>query len=78
MSSSAPGWSFGRVFGLHGSGSEGSKDEEEEEEEEEEDDAMASSGGDLSLSLILGFLRQQALAEHVVAIFFCLFFLSLL
>jgi hypothetical protein len=38
MSNSAPGWSFGRVFGLHGSGSAGSKEEETDEE------AMAISG----------------------------------
>ena len=52
MSSSAPGGSLGRVFGLHGNGSDGSKeevvdredegDEEEEEEEDEEKEAMAA------------------------------------
>ena len=39
MSSSAPGGSFGRVFGLHGKGSDGRRDFDEEEEE-----AMAVSG----------------------------------
>ena len=43
MSSSAPGGSLGRVFGLHGNGSDGSKEEvdvegEDEEEDDEEDD----------------------------------------
>ena len=40
---------MGRVFGLHGNGSDGSRekvvdreDEEEEEEEDEEDEAMAA------------------------------------
>ena len=32
MSSSAPGGSLGRVFGLHGNGSDGSKEIEEEKE----------------------------------------------
>ena len=47
MSSSAPGGSFGRLFGLHGKGSEGRREvdkEEEEEEEEDEEEAMAVSG----------------------------------
>ena len=38
MSSSAPGGSFGRVFGLHGNGSDGSKEEEVEDEEEDDDE----------------------------------------
>ena len=46
MSSSAPGGSLGRVFGLHGNGSDGSKekvvDREEDEEEEDEEEAMAA------------------------------------
>jgi hypothetical protein len=46
MSSSAPGWSFGRVFGRHGKGLEGSNDDEVEEE------AMAAEkGGELELEL---------------------------
>jgi hypothetical protein len=42
MSSSAPGWICGRLFGLHCSGSEGSKEVEGLYEE-----AMAESGGEL-------------------------------
>jgi hypothetical protein len=45
MSSSAPGGILGRVFGLHWSGSEGSKDTDADEE------AMAVSGGELELEL---------------------------
>ena len=54
MSISAPGGSFGRVLGLHGKGSDGSKetvvDEEEvdvevDEEEDEEEAMVAAAGG---------------------------------
>ena len=38
MSSKAPGGSFGRVFGLHGNGSEGSSKEFDEDEEEDDED----------------------------------------
>jgi hypothetical protein len=58
MSSSAPGGSFGRVFGLHGKGSEGSKEvdeeevdqqamDEENEEEQHEDQQESDDGIDL-------------------------------
>ena len=40
MSISAPGGSLGRVFGLHGNGSDGSKEEVVDEENEEK--AMAA------------------------------------
>ena len=43
MSSSAPGGSLGRVFGLHGNGSDGRREEVDEENEEEDDEeAMAA------------------------------------
>ena len=41
MSSSAPSGSFGRVFGLHGNGSEDSSKEDEEEDAVEEDEDEA-------------------------------------
>ena len=47
MSSSAPGGSLGRVFVLHGNGSDGNKDLEEVDEEVVvmvDDEAMAVSG----------------------------------
>ena len=54
MSISAPGGSFGLVLGLHGSGSDGSKEVDEvedEEEEEKEEEAMPGSGGGLELKM---------------------------
>ena len=42
MSSSAPGGSFGRVFGLHGKGSEGSS-EVDEGKVDDADEGMAAS-----------------------------------
>ena len=46
MSSSAPGGSFGRVFGLHGNGSAGNRDGKvvgDEDEDEEEEEAMVAA-----------------------------------
>ena len=43
MSSSAPGGSLGRVFGLHGKGSLGSKEGDDEDGDEEEEAMMAAS-----------------------------------
>ena len=59
MSSSAPGGSFGRVFGLHGNGSEDSSNEDEDDEDEvyededdEEDNEADEEAGEESAVII--------------------------
>ena len=52
MSSSAPGGSLGRVFGLQGKGSLGSKEGEDDEEvEDDEEEAMMAASFDGALEL---------------------------
>ena len=62
MSSSAPGGSFGRVFGLHGNGSDDSireddeefEDEEDEGEVEEDDELESAAGGESAAIMSCG------------------------
>jgi hypothetical protein len=68
-------WSGGRSLVLHGSGSEGSREDEEEKEEEEEDEdkeeAMAAKCGELEfLSLRLRLLGVELGVELGVGLAF--------